>query len=137
MGKGGQHFREFNWLVKKSKSICGKEGSRVKKYAFLILSDRYVPEKHNVCFEESEDLHTYIFTVRSFEEAREKVLQLGKEGFGAIELCGAFGKERAEELVDLTGHRIAIGYVVNDSRLDEAFKKFFSKQKVRASGSSN
>jgi hypothetical protein len=97
----------------------------LKKYAFILLGENYIPDKHNACFE-AEDMDTYIFTVRSFQEAREKVLKLEKEGFGAIELCGAFGEQRAQELVELTKGKIAIGYVTHDKSLDEVFAKFFS-----------
>ena len=69
---------------------------------------------------------TCIFTVRSFEEAEEKVLELYQDGFGAIELCGAFGKERAARLTELTNHEVAIGYVVHEPELDPLFDQFFS-----------
>ena len=55
-----------------------------------------------------------ICTVRSFEEAERTVLALQAEGFGAVELCGAFGPERAERLTRLTGGAMAIGYVTHD-----------------------
>ena len=50
----------------------------MKKYAFILLGENYIPDKHNACFE-AEDMDTYIFTVRSFQEAREKVLKLEKK----------------------------------------------------------
>jgi len=97
----------------------------LRKYAFILLGKNYIPDEHNACFS-GKSMDTYIFTVRSFQEAREKVLQLEKEGFGAIELCGAFGEQRARELVELTKRKIAIGYVTHDKSLDEVFDKFFS-----------
>ena len=50
---------------------------------------------------------------------------LREEGFGAVELCGAFGPERARRLSEAVDHQLAIGYVVHDPALDERFDAFF------------
>ena len=97
----------------------------MKKFAFILMAPAYDPQKHQCRFENGQSV-TCIFTVRSFEEAEKKVLELYRDGFGAIELCGAFGKDRAEKLTELTNHEVAIGYVVHEPELDPLFDKFFS-----------
>lgn len=99
----------------------------MKKFAFILMGPAYDPEKHQCCFhkEDSKASETHIYTVRNFEEAKEKVVNLQKEGYGAIELCGAFGKEKAAELAELTNHQVAIGYVVHEPELDPLFVEFF------------
>lgn len=97
-----------------------------KKFAFILMGEHYTPEEHQVCFETGKQL-TYIYTVNCFEEAEKLVVRLAEEGFGAIELCGAFGPERTRKLDEMTGRRLAIGYVVHDPELDERFSLFFGK----------
>lgn len=95
-----------------------------KKFAFLMMGTNHDPEKDHACFE-GANRAAYICVVRNYEEAKVKVLELQKDGIGAIELCGAFGKEKAQELTELTGHQIAIGYVVHEPELDSVFAAFF------------
>lgn len=95
-----------------------------KKFAFILMGEAYNPIVHQACFEK-EAMSTHIFTVRNFEDACDKVRVLEKEGFGAVELCGAFGPEKAQQLIELTGNRIAIGYVVHNEAQDGLFNAFF------------
>lgn len=95
-----------------------------KKFAFILMGSHYKPE-HTACFE-TESGFTFIFTVRSFEEATEKLLSLQKEGFGAVELCGAFGEAYVQEAIELTNNTLAIGYVVHKPEQDGLFERFFS-----------
>ena len=97
-----------------------------KKFAFILMGGHYNPSEHKAAFETEKQV-TYIFTVQDYEEAKEKVKDLDGQGFGAVELCGAFGQEKAKELAQLTGNRIAIGYVVHDPEMDEAFLRFFGR----------
>ena len=95
-----------------------------KKFAFIIMIDAYNPDVHQASFEK-ETMSTHIYTVRSFEEACSKLKELEKEGFGAVELCGAFGPEKAQQLIELTHNKIAIGYVVHNPEQDQLFDAFF------------
>lgn len=95
-----------------------------KKFAFLLMGPDFCPARHNDLFE-TETMVTRICTVRDFAEARAVAGQLQAEGFGAIELCGAFGSEKAAELAELTGNKVAIGYVTHDPALDALFAAFF------------
>ena len=96
-----------------------------KKFAFLLMGD-YDPIMHQAMFE-TDSKTTCIFTVRNYEQAKAKVLGLKQEGFGAIELCGAFGPERARELFELLGGTVAVGYVTHDPAQDELFRNFFGR----------
>ncbi|MEG2203596.1 MAG: DUF6506 family protein [Oscillospiraceae bacterium] len=97
-----------------------------KKFAFLLLGAHYDPAVHQAQFE-TEHQMTRICTVRSFDEARERIAALDREGFGAIELCGAFGPEKAAELIALTHNRVAIGFVTHLPEQDALFEQFFAK----------
>lgn len=96
----------------------------MKKYAFLLLGD-YTPEKHTAIFEQGGTL-TRICTVNSFDMAKKTIAALQLEGFGAVELCGAFSRDMALELMELTNLQVAIGYMVHESVMDPVFAKFFS-----------
>lgn len=96
-----------------------------KKFAFVLMGEDYSPEEHRACFE-TENMMTYIYTVQNFEQAKERVVCLQKQGFGAVELCGAFGREHAIELIELTGHQMVIGYVVDEPEQQELVKNFFA-----------
>lgn len=97
-----------------------------KKFAFILMSDAYNPEEHQACFEKG-NMTSYIYTVRSFDEACTKMKELAAEGFGAVELCGAFGPEKAQKLIELTDNKIAVGYVVHNPEQDGLFDAFFAK----------
>ena len=65
-----------------------------------------------------------IIGIKNLEEAKE----VSKSLIGladVIELCGAFGKEGAREIIDATGGKIPIGFVTHldfqDSLFDELF----------------
>ena len=95
----------------------------MKLYAFIFMGD-YLPE-HTATWDNAGQ-RTSIFTVGSFEEAKPLVEKLYKDGYGALELCGAFSKEMADEFMEMTNHEMAIGYVVHNPVLDPAFEKFFA-----------
>lgn len=97
-----------------------------KKFAFLLMGPDYTPSQHTAIFE-TEAMITRICTARDFDEACLLVQQLQREGFGAVELCGAFGPEKAQTLTQLTNNEMAIGYVTHDPALDRLFAAFFSE----------
>ena len=51
---------------------------------------------------------SYIFTVTSFEEALKRAVACAEDGVGAIEVCGAFGKEWADKIIAATGNKVAV-----------------------------
>ena len=65
-----------------------------KKYAFLLMGKDFNPQRDHACFS-AGGVDSYIITVRSPEEAVKKARELADEGFGALEVCGAFGENLA------------------------------------------
>ena len=65
--------------------------------------------------------------MRTFAEAETVLEELAAEGAGVVELCGAFGAERAKALIERTNSRVGIGFVVHHPEQDELFARFFSK----------
>lgn len=97
----------------------------MKKFAYILMGPHYDPQKHTARFETAGSL-TEIFTVRSFEEARERVQICARDGFGVVELCGAFGEARARELAELAGGGMGVGYVCNLPEQQALIDAFFS-----------
>lgn len=95
----------------------------MKLYAFMFMGN-FRPE-HTATWD-NPDMRTSIFTVGSFEEGKAVVEKLYQEGYGALELCGAFTKEMADAYAEMTNKEMAIGYMVHDPELDPAFEKFFA-----------
>ena len=96
----------------------------MKKFAFILMGPQYDMEKHQSAYETPGHL-TSIFTVNTFEDARKRALQCREEGYGCIELCGAFGEEKTREIIELTGGQMAVGYVIHLPEQDELFERFF------------
>lgn len=90
------------------------------------MGSSYDTEKHKIDFETYESI-TRICTVNSFEQAKILVSKLKNEGFGVVELCGAFGEEKAKELMTITNNEIGIAYVVNSESQNKLFQKFFGQ----------
>ena len=95
----------------------------MRKFAYLMMGGSFIPEKHTAEFEARGKI--FIYTVRNKHEAREKVLELKDNGFGVIELCGAFSRDFALELIELTQGEIGIGYSIHEPSQDEIFERFF------------
>ena len=97
-----------------------------KKYAFMTMGPHFKPEQHTAMFAGGR-VDTYIFTVRNFEEAKAQVLQCMEDGFGVMEICGAFGEEKARELMALAEGRMGIGFVINLPGQQPLFDEFWRR----------
>lgn len=53
-----------------------------------------------------------MITVNSPEQAVQMAKELAEQGFGAIEVCGAFGEELARKMYEATGNKVSVGYIV-------------------------
>ena len=95
-----------------------------QQYAFVLLGSEYNPDIHRATFETSA-MVTHIRTACTFEQAKEVISELYQGGVGAVEVCGAFGEERARELIALTNHQVAIGFVTHLPEQDALFHRFF------------
>lgn len=63
--------------------------------------------------------------VRNIEEACREAATLERDGIGCIELCGAFGEEGARRVMEATGTRIPVGFVVHLPEMDETYARAF------------
>lgn len=66
-----------------------------------------------------------IIGVRNLDEAKE----ISKSLIGyvdVIELCGAFGKEGAREIIDATDGKVPVGFVTHFDFQDDLFDELFS-----------
>ena len=53
--------------------------------------------------------------------------ELAQAGFGAIEVCGAFGKELAQKMYEATGKTVSVGYVVCPPEQKELSDRFWAE----------
>ena len=102
----------------------------MKKSATIIMGKIYDPEKDRIEFG-SKNFKTIVQTVRNFEEAKEYVLKFVEDGVEDFELCGAFGKDKARELIDLTEGKVAISYVITDPDMQPLVDEFYTFNKKK------
>lgn len=98
----------------------------MKKYAMILLNPDFNPNIHKTCWVISGIEH-HLLSVRSEQEAIEKAKDLADNGFGAIEVCGAFGEELARKMYDAVQHRLTVGYVVCSPDQEQALEQFWSE----------
>ena len=116
---------DFKLLEKEyHKYTIPQKGKGIKKSAYILMDASNEPEIHKAELN-TNFVKISIFTVRNFEEAKEKVIALWCDDYGAIELCGAFGRDLALELIRLTKNEIPIGYVTNESEQQELVANFW------------
>lgn len=82
-----------------------------KKFAMMLMDQQYCSWKDYAVLE-TQAVETHIITVNSPEQAIEMARQLAVDGFGAIEVCGAFGEELARRMYEATGKTVSVGYIV-------------------------
>lgn len=97
-----------------------------KKCTFILMGQEYDINKDKAVFETNNQI-TYIYTVNNIEETFDLAVKLKEDGVGAIELCGAFGKDNAEKIIRLCDNKVAIGYVTHNKEQDFLFNKFFDE----------
>ena len=98
----------------------------MKKFAYMALGSRVGSERKTVEFDGGSKIE--ICRVRDLNYAREMLLQLMNDDFGAIELCGAFNREFILEMIELTQNKVCLGYSVHEPVQDELFERFFSNK---------
>ena len=89
------------------------------RFAFMLMGP-YDPGRDDVMF---GDGCTRMIGVPDIETAAQIAKKLADEGYGAIELCGAFGEDGAKRIIEATGHSIAIGFVTHFPEDDELFRR--------------
>lgn len=94
------------------------------KFAYMMMGDFDPAVDHT----EMQQGEICVFGVPSLEVACEKARELAEQGFGCIELCGAFGEQGAKTVIQATGGRIPVGYVTHFPQQDPLFEKAFPKK---------
>ena len=89
------------------------------QFVFLIMGD-YAPQRDHVAFHQAQ-----MTGVSSVEEACRTARRLQEQGVDCIELCGAFGPEGAQAVIDATENRLPVGYVVHLPQQDPLFRALF------------
>ena len=64
-------------------------------------------------------------SVRDGDSVFVGVARLESEGIGCIELCGAFGEDGARTVMEATGMRVPVGYIVHLPEMDGVYEKAF------------
>lgn len=94
------------------------------KFAFIIMSqldsskDRAVIGGGNA----------QIIGVSTIDEACRVAQQLHEDGVDCIELCGAFKEEGARKVIEATGNKLPVGYVVHLPEQDPLYELMRSKR---------
>ncbi len=91
------------------------------KFAFLIMGN-FDSGRDRVCF---EDGNTWMIGVSSLREACREAQALAEQGVSCIELCGAFGETGAKAVIEATGGKLPVGYVVHLPEQDPLFDAVF------------
>lgn len=91
------------------------------KFAFLIMGD-FDSEKDQASIHGG---NARMIGVSNIQDACENARRLQQEGFGCIELCGAFGPEGARQVIEATENRIPVGYVTHLPEQDEIYRAAF------------
>ena len=81
-----------------------------KKWAMVIMGEDYTPEKDRA-LPVTEKKEGHILTVKNPAEAVKLAAELRDAGFGAIEVCGAFGEELARRMYEATDCTVPVSFV--------------------------
>ena len=72
---------------------------------------------------------TRLVGVADLDQACQVAREMQEDGVGCIELCGAFGPEGARRIIEATGGKLPIGYVVHFPEQDDLFASAFPGDK--------
>ena len=98
-----------------------------KKFAMLLMDAGYCSKKDYAVLE-TDAVETHIMTVNTPEQAVALAKDLSQQGFGAIEVCGAFGEELARRMFEATGKQVSVGYVTCPQDEKQLSDHFWSQQ---------
>lgn len=94
----------------------------VKKYAMMLMNEDFTSQDTQL---HVPGIEHHIFTVCSADQAIKLAKKLAKEGFGAIEVCGAFGEELAKRMHQATGEIVPVGYVKYPKEQEKSLQIFW------------
>ncbi len=93
------------------------------KFAFLIMG--HYDSKKDIAAIDGGDAQ--IIGVADIDEACAMAQKLYENGVECVELCGAFEETGAKKIIDATGGKLAVGYVVHLPEQDALFERLFGK----------
>lgn len=91
------------------------------KFAYLLMG-AFDARRDNAAFQNGE---TYMIGVADVQQACAVAKRLCGEGFGCIELCGAFGEEGAQAVIRATENKIPVGFATHFPQQEELFRRTF------------
>ena len=94
------------------------------KFAFIIMGD-FEPKYDRASIHEET---AQIIGVSNMDEACMAARKCYEDGVDCIELCGAFGEAGAKKVIEATGNKIPVGYVVHFPEQNELFYLLFGEK---------
>ena len=91
------------------------------RYAFLIMGELDA-RRDRACLPGDT---IEMIGVADLGQACEVAQSLERAGIDCIELCGAFGEAGARAVIEATGGRIPVGFVIHLPEQDDLFAKVF------------
>lgn len=91
------------------------------KFAFIIMGEFDINKDRASIHNDTAQ----IIGVSNINEACTAAKMLYQDGINCIELCGAFGKEGAEKIIQVTENKIPVGYIVHLPKQDELYRSVF------------
>lgn len=98
----------------------------MKKYAMMLMNPLFQPEQHNALFQ-TGNIENHILTVRDEKEALTKVSDLIRDGFGVLEVCGAFSPDLVQVMRKAAGSRLCIGAVAYRPEDEAALEQYWGE----------
>ena len=95
------------------------------KFAYLIMDKIFDSKKDKASIHNGV---SQIIGVSNIEEACKIAKELQSEGIDCIELCGGFREEGARKIIEATGNKIAVGFVVHLEEQNDIYKKLFGNE---------
>lgn len=93
------------------------------KFGFLIQGDFQYPADQCQIHQGTARMAG----VADLEQAKQAALDFCRDGVECIELCGAFGPEGAQAILQVTGGKIPVGYVTHLPEQDQLYRQVFGK----------
>lgn len=93
------------------------------KFAFMIMG-QFDPDTDRALMHGGT---VQMIGVSNMDEACRTARELCDQGVDCIELCGAFEEEGARRVIEATGNKVPVGYVVHLPSQDPLFQVLFGK----------
>lgn len=98
---------------------------KLNHYGFIVMAPDYQPEKQNAILE-NEYFRTEVAGVSTVEEAVDVAGEMIKRGIQVIELCGAFGEDNANKVIDSLDTKVPVGFVGFSMKEEEKLSDFLA-----------